>query len=433
MIGGADREVAGFAAGADGAGAGDHYLERVAARLRMPADAERDVIDELRAHLDDARAALEAEGLDPDKAEREAMARLGSPDALGDDLRRTHHTRRRLIAAAGGGVWDGLKDAITGYIVGIIVVLIVFMGLGTLAQRLLGPASLNAFGGRGVETAYSGALFSIAAWWGARGLVRSMARRSLRRTAALRAPIALAGALPLTVLLLVWPLHYNWGGIAAMLALPVSWAVAALTTPEPGRRSRWSFGRPSPRLLGGGAIAVFVVPLALYLISPVTTVTTNQSWAADDVLARMPDQEHWVALGYNVVAPTVVDLQRSRWTSTPFPDRNGNVALSLDNDTIDWDELADLRAEAWAALPSNRWVETLDPRAVGPYAVVPLQPWAATAAIVSVGAKPGIDAYLVFVTGVDRATGKRVAIGYPEGEEVAFTGTIVDWFAWLGP
>jgi len=435
MRGGEDAAPGGTGArpNADVDDAGDRYLVRVAARLRMPLAAEREVLDELRAHLDDARESLEAEGLDPAQAEREAMARLGSPDALGDDLRRTHQTRRRLLAAVGGGVWDGLKDAITGYIVGIIVVLIVFVSIGTLAQRLLGSADLAWLSGHAAETTYFGLLYSIAAWWGARGLVRSMSRQALRRTAALRAPIALAGGVPLVVLLLIWPLHYGWFGVAAMLAIPVSWIVAALTTPEPGRRSRWSFGRPSPRILGGAALLVIAVPLALFAINPDVQVQTNQAGPTDQARAAMPDQLHWAVLGYTVVAPTVVDLQRSRWDATPFPDRYGNVAIRLTQDAIDWDDWADLRVEAWRALPSESWIRVIDPRVDAPYVVVPLAAWAPTAAVVPVGSKPGVDAYLLFVTGVDRKTGARVEIGYPDGQEVAFTGTIVDWFARLGP
>jgi hypothetical protein len=397
----------------------------------MPADAEREVLDELRAHLDDARGALETEGLDPDRAEREAMARLGSPDALGDDLRRTHQTRRRLLAAAGGGIWDGFKDAITGYIVGIIVVLIIFMILANVAQRLLGPASVTWVVGRGLETTYTGSLLAIAAWWGARGFVRSMSRRSFRRAAAIRVPVAIAGAALFSLPLLVSPLHYSWAGVLAMLAIPVSWAVAAGTTSELGRRSRWNIGRPSPRLLGAGVIAVFCISLALSAISPITS-TSNPSAAADEALARLPDQRHWVARGYTVVAPTVIDLHHSNWEATAFPDRNGNVALIMRYDTIDWDEFADLRAEAWSALPTDGWIRTLDPGASRPYAEVPLKPWEATAAIVPVGSEPGVVAYLLFVTGIDRSTDKRVAIGFPESEDVAFTGTIVDWFARQG-
>ena len=417
---------------ADASSAGERYLAQVAARLRMPLSAEREVVDELRAHLDDAREALEAEGLDPEMAEREAMARLGSPDALGDDLRRTHQTRRRLLAAVGGGVWDGLKDAFTGYIVGIIVVLIVFAALGTLAQQLLGSAFLAGVSGRSGEAIYSGSLLSIAAWWGARGVVRSLARRALRRTAAVRAPVAVAGAVPMVaILLFVVRLHYTWAGIAAMLAIPLSWVVAAITTPEPGRRSRWAFGRPSPRLLGLAVLAVFGVSMILVAIYPTGQSGSSGPQPNDEALAALPDQEHWALLGYLGVAPSVVGLQQSCWYATPFADANGDISIRLDEDTIDWDEYGDLRAEAWRALPSDRWVRTLDPASTGPYATVPVAAWEPTAAIIPVGRTPGVDAYLLFVTGVDRTTGERVAIGYPDGEEVGFIGTIVDWFTRL--
>jgi len=427
---GEDREARETVVGSDG----DRFLNRVATRLQMPGDMEREVLDELRAHMDDARAALEAEGLDADKAEQEAMARLGSPDALGDNLRRTHQTRRRLLAAAGGGIWDGLKDAIAGYIVGIIVVLVAFMVLGSVTQRLFGPLSAVWVTGRGAQTTYTGSLFAIAAWWGARGLIRSMSRRSLRRAAVIRRQIAFAGAVVLSLILVAWPLQYNWAGIAAMLAVPATWAVAAITAPDVGdRRRRWTIGRPSPRVLGVAVILAFCLPIALNQVGVTVNVTSNESGAADEAMARLPDRQHWVARGYTMVTPTAIDLRHSDWEATPFADRNGNVALTLSYDAIDWDDFTDLQVEAWSAVPADVDVRSVDPRATGPYAVIPLNAWDATDAIVPVGSKPGIAAYLLFVTGVDRSTAERVAIGLPDGGDVAFTGTIVDWFSRLGP
>jgi hypothetical protein len=260
-----------------------------------------------------------------------------------------------------------------------------------------------------------------------------MSRRSLRRPAAIRRPIAFVGAAVLSLVVDAWPLQYNWAGIAAMLAVPVTWAVAAITAPDEGEHRRWTIGRPSPRVLGVAVVLAYCVPLALNRISPSGNVTSNESAAADAALARLPDQQRWVALGYTVVTPIAIDLRHSNWDAMPFADRNGNVALTLGDDAIDWDDFTDLRAEAWSAVPTDGEIRTLDPHATGPYAVIALNAWDATKAIVPVGSKPGITAYLLFVTGVERSTANRVAIGSPDGGDVAFTGTIVDWFSRLGP
>jgi hypothetical protein len=57
----------------------DRYLALVAAELRLSDEVDREVVEELAAHIAVAMTDLIAEGLTPDQAEREALARLGSP------------------------------------------------------------------------------------------------------------------------------------------------------------------------------------------------------------------------------------------------------------------------------------------------------------------------------------------------------------------
>lgn len=75
------------------------YLASVAARLRLPGPLAEEIIEEVEAHIVDATASLVDDGLAPDRAEREAIARLGDPGELGDGLRRARQTRRRLLSA----------------------------------------------------------------------------------------------------------------------------------------------------------------------------------------------------------------------------------------------------------------------------------------------------------------------------------------------
>jgi uncharacterized membrane protein len=69
------------------------YLDEVGRHLRMPDNRRDDVLDELAAHLEDAVTQLITDGRSRDDAEAEALRRLGSPDDLGDALRRTHQRR----------------------------------------------------------------------------------------------------------------------------------------------------------------------------------------------------------------------------------------------------------------------------------------------------------------------------------------------------
>ena len=80
------------------------YLDRVAARLGLPDERARDVLDELEGHLSESTQGFVDQGMTIEQAERQSIARLGDPDALADGLRRAQQSRRRLLAAAGAGV-----------------------------------------------------------------------------------------------------------------------------------------------------------------------------------------------------------------------------------------------------------------------------------------------------------------------------------------
>jgi|tagenome__1003787_1003787.scaffolds.fasta_scaffold20852335_3 hypothetical protein len=61
-------------------------LARLAAGLRGPRRVRADLLAELRDGLEDATAALEAEGLQPHQARQQAVAEFGDPDALVGEL-----------------------------------------------------------------------------------------------------------------------------------------------------------------------------------------------------------------------------------------------------------------------------------------------------------------------------------------------------------
>ena len=114
----------------------DRYLAAVARTLRLPPSLEVDRLDEIAAHIEDTVDSLLDEGLDRDHAEREALARLGSPEVLGEELRRAEQTARRALAAVGGGIVAAAGGVIRGWIVGFLALFSTFVGGALLVQAV---------------------------------------------------------------------------------------------------------------------------------------------------------------------------------------------------------------------------------------------------------------------------------------------------------
>lgn len=91
----------------------DDYLDRLERCLRLCDPERRSVRSEIEDHLRDSAAELHSAGLAESEAEAEAIARLGSPEALAEAISRSQLTRRRLlrgipsaayVAVAAGGL-----------------------------------------------------------------------------------------------------------------------------------------------------------------------------------------------------------------------------------------------------------------------------------------------------------------------------------------
>ena len=67
----------------------NEFCDQVCLMIRWKA-ARKPVADELTAHLEDHAAALEARGLDPETAARQAVQAMGDPYALGAELDAAH-------------------------------------------------------------------------------------------------------------------------------------------------------------------------------------------------------------------------------------------------------------------------------------------------------------------------------------------------------
>jgi len=99
----------------------DRVLERVRAQLDLDAETERELLEELRGHLEDAVTAARARGLDEEEALAEAAARFGVEEA-GRALQAAH---------VGWGTADGVVAAALPVICALALRWLVFAPDGT--------------------------------------------------------------------------------------------------------------------------------------------------------------------------------------------------------------------------------------------------------------------------------------------------------------
>jgi len=102
----------------------DLVLERVRAELDLDAKTERELLEELRGHLEDAVAAARARGLDEEAALAEAAARFGV-DEVAQELQAAH---------LGWGTADGVIAAALPVVCALVLRWLVFAPDGTAVE-----------------------------------------------------------------------------------------------------------------------------------------------------------------------------------------------------------------------------------------------------------------------------------------------------------
>lgn len=403
------------------------YLARIAARLQMPPSTTDAILDELASHLHDAIEAHRLDGMSREDAEREALARLGSPEALGDELRRTHQTTRRLLAAVGGGVFQGIRGGIRGWFGGYLASIPLFFAIALIAE-VLAPQAARVLLGQSFSPIVLCSLWG-AAWLSGRYLVEHISTASLRSVERLRTPVATVGAVAITIALAVVPMDQTIVSMGMTLVLPLVFAAGALTTDRGLGGQILDLirldGFPVRRLLFVGFATValggsLVTLLVAAVVGPPPVPPAEGTGYRD-----LPAVERWATAGYTVVSPTI--LAPDAHLSRGF-ERDGTLVVRVPTDIVDWDELSSVRFEAWEATELFS-AEQQRIAATAPYEILPVaDPWATHDHVVRVG-QPGISFFLVFLTAVDPETGERVAIGWPDGDSTTFHGTVLDWFA----
>lgn len=253
------------------------WLANVAARLDLPEHIAVDVLDELIGHLDDAAASLGEAGYAADDAERRAIHDLGDPGALGRELSRARHERRRLLAAVGGGLRVVIVEGVRVYLAILIAILVAALGAFPLVAFVMIAT------GRSMSGAFSGPLASLGTTllvatafaylgWILPARVSVFAGRSVR---GVRAGVALAGLVGGSAVLWLVPNISLDHVLAAGLPLaPIAFAVSALRAPT----------RPTVRAgMMSGIVLGFALVLPMTALGLVTThVNGGSNWYADE-------------------------------------------------------------------------------------------------------------------------------------------------------
>ena len=327
------------------------YLDRMTGELALPAADVAEVRAELADHLQDSIASLEAEGLDRDRAIREALGRLGPAADLGRQLRMAHQSTKRLLAGVGGGVFAGGGGFVLGYLGGIMLALFAALALALATPPLaavglrLPDITSGDHSGNAINSIFLAVATAIAAGAATRYAVRTSASLSRRTPRSVAAFWAVGGGLGFGW----WAIFgmrgaQSWPSVAIELCVPVVAAVAAFARIE---RSMPHVGRWA---LVVGLVAVVGSGLVFAVAGSVSSSVIN-------TIGQQPD------LHLDSVAPAAPtawlpeDANFGGGWGSDWSSGGTQVSLELDPNLgapaiaailANW---RDVRFEAWHALP----------------------------------------------------------------------------------
>ena len=351
------------------------YLDRVSGELLLPAADVAEVRAELADHLQDSIASLEAEGLDRERATREALARLGSADELGRNLRQAHQSTRRLLAGVGGGVFAAGGGFVLGYLGGILIALLLamvaFVITSVLARLGLPLPDLGDHGDT-LNSVLLGISVAAAAALATRYAVRTSAGLSRRAPRSIAIFWAAAGAVGFG-----WYSIFgmrgaqSWPGIVVDLCIPVVVVAAAFVRIE----------RPMPHV-GRWAVAILLVSVVGVSVLGFAFSAESVSGGALPALVEGGQANQPVDMHFDTVAP----LAPAAWlpSGNQFygggsgPDWDGtqitavvgpDAVVPMSTAMANWH---DVRFEAWHGFLDNPSVSYgIDPHYSSPFAVQP--------------------------------------------------------------
>lgn len=375
----------------------DRFLESVATNLDLPPEIARGVLEELTGHLAEAAAALIAQGLSAEDAERRAIDQFGDAGRLGAELSRARHRRRQILAGVGGAVWGVVVDGIRTYLFVAIVGLFTALVSLPLASAILHAqghsSSSYLVGAAGSLVTVGGTL--AAAFYLGRVLPARVARSAVRSVRGVRPIVAGAGLVVGSAIAWFVPISAPDQVLAVGLPLtPVAFAVAALT----------AGARPRFRLVLGSAIGTAVILVAPITVLSVASATDgNTSWSADLspfggqlTVADGDVRADWS--GYSTGDPESVEITFEKLTtSSQFPNlrleiwpmtiengvaRFGSAPIATSSVPLTWTHQVIPFQVPRLRDPVSTWTFVIGLRADGgrtviaeQYDVVPTPPW----------------------------------------------------------
>ena len=418
----------------------EDFLREVADGLPFDAAERAEILEELRAHVADSTAALEAEGRSPDDARRTALERLGPPERLAKALTEARRNRRRLLAAAGAGSWALFTGGFYGWCVGILLAVLAWLAT-MFVFRFIGPLGAWTFEasstGRFDTVSFIG--IGVAAYVAASAITPVVAARSGYPVDRVRRVIAPVGAVLLGVYALAgWSGRLDAVGVVVLLTLPAWWVLGT-----------W---RTSRVLLGAYRTyaALFLVAVAAITISLFAQMLLSESTPGIGI--RPAPSGDWGLDRIAAPAPAaVIDVVTGQGSASI----QGDEGVAAGRYVVDVADVAplsgwtDLRVEAWRATDQGAGSPTpVSPRAVGPFTLgqavwsppgelpggglswssgEPYGPHAMTlSGAVQLNRTPGVTAAWVAITGI-APDGTRYMIAEPDYVSTAFTGTALEW------
>ena len=382
----------------------DDYLARLEALLPFPPDRRAEIVEEIAAHLDDAVVA--------GRSRADAQARLGTPEALADELSRPERSPVRLLAAAGAGVRAAVGPWIYGYVLASLLTFVGFLLVavhGTLAGRLLRlELSIGADGGW--NTTLTAIPLATALYFAARAATRAAAVTSRHLATRVRPWVAVAGTLLSGwILLFVMEAAQSPASVVALSLVPLAATAGAYRPTLLPVRPR------VPWVVIVGIVAL--IPLGV-LVSTVLPPTSN-------VGAEVPAsawERRTDIVGPTWQPPTGTPLFGSQgWSTTGA----GIEAEWYLEDTAALASFSELRLEAWHVERGSDW--RLDARHDAPFAVAPAtREEDRLIGTVRTDRDPWVHRWELVLTGVG-ADGTRYVLDASGGGQSSFTGTAADW------
>lgn len=408
----------------------DEFLSTLEGHLDMPGPVRAEIRLELADHLEDSIAAIESEGMDRNRATREALARLGRPEELARQLRQAHQSTRRLFAGAAGGVFQAGVGVVWGAFIGYAALLLgLIVGVILLNTVLKPPLDLVAAQLPHVSTepqdlaggtAFGAAFAWFPAFLAARFGVRACSRLSRRSVTAVGRFWAVAGMLGIGfVVLFVYTAQQGWLAVPLELLIPVAFVAGALL--KTGRALSFRGAKVAVAI---AVVFALVLPLVL-LAGP--SSSSGSSWMSDMRQESLLWDRVAPAWRDPTAGPGIVGSASSGVSGFPgVIDRTYEV-----QDRAAMAQFSNVRFELWRAVPFSGAPDWTFDYVPDPSFTTPFATQTAAFAGDSIPVRFDMshsraNRWLLFMTGTG-PDGRRYSLNGPEPITTSFDGTVWDW------